>query len=121
MSDIFVAIDGTTPDPQNNIRFEPWDFEYSFIYMIYRAANAARENKIHIPGPNLWGDGTVECIQTALEFLKPRIKRPDLRIVVAGYSRGAYAAIKVAQALEMIGRKVDFLGLIDVVKCTNDT
>lgn len=121
MRDIFVGIDGTTQDWYKNIRFQPWDFEYSFINMFYKYSSAGEGDKIHIPGPDLWGKGTVECISSALTFLSQRMRvGGSFRIIVAGYSRGAYAALRVAQALAHRGLSVDFLGLIDVVKCTDD-
>ena len=122
MRTIFVGIDGTTPDPVNNVRFEKWDFDYSFIYMMKVYCAASDDDKIHIAGPNMYGEGTSTAVKEALEFLTRRLRPPFVkpRIIVAGYSRGAYAALRVAQALGLIGFNVDFLGLIDVVKCTDD-
>lgn len=119
MKEIFVGIDGTTTDWYRNVFFSEFDLRYSYIKMLYDASVAPRENKIHLAGPNLWGGGTTWCVRDALAFLKPFVKENGgKRIVLCGYSRGAYACLRVAQALGLIGVPVDFLGLIDTVKCT---
>lgn len=122
MRDIFIGIDGTTPDPEKNVYFEPWDLKYSFIKMMVENSVAGKDDKIHVAGPNLYGQGTAKAIGEALDFLNRRLATPfgPARIVIAGYSRGAYAALRVAQGLGRVGYKVGFLGLIDVVKCTDD-
>ena len=128
MRDIFIGIDGTTPDWYENVRFEKWDMEYSLINMMYVHASAADSDKTFIPGPDLFGKGTTKCVKTALDFLKGLgfggNKTPrgfdNTRVVLAGYSRGAYAALRVAQALELAGVRVAFGGFLDIVKCTDD-
>lgn len=119
MKEIFVGIDGTTMDWYKNIFFSDFDLRYSYIKMLFDASVAPKEQKIHLAGPNLWGGGTTWCVRDALAFLKPFVQEKGaLRIVLCGYSRGAYACLRVAQALELVGVPVDFLGLIDTVKCT---
>ena len=123
MGDIVVAIDGTTEDHSRNVRFDPWDFHYSFVFMCYRHCFAAVSDKMHVPGPDMFGTGTSTAIGEALDFIVARRAAPggsNKRIIVFGYSRGAYAAMRVAQAVQLRGGNVDFLGLIDVVKCTDD-
>lgn len=119
MKEIFVGIDGTTQNWYNNVFFGEFDLRYSFIKMLFDASIAPKEQKTHLAGPNLWGNGTTWCVRDALDFLKPFVKeKGEKRIVLCGYSRGAYACLRVAQALELVGVPVAFLGLIDTVKCT---
>ena len=128
MRDIFIGIDGTTPDEKRNVKFEPWDFNFSFINMIYTFSSAADADKAFFPGPDIYGKGTTLCVNQSLDFLKSKgfggNRTPqgmgDIRVVIAGYSRGAYAALRVAQALDLAGVRVAFGGFIDIVKCTDD-
>jgi hypothetical protein len=118
MINISVAIDGTTPDPEENVPFEAFDLRFSYISLLHKASVAA--SKKYIVGPNLYGGGTAKCVGEALAFLKPLVGPPySPKIALFGYSRGAYSVLRVAQALGMAGLNVEFLGLIDTVKCTD--
>lgn len=122
--DVFVGIDGTTEHWTENVGFGPFDYKYSYIAMLSRYSSAGDGNRQSLPGPNMTGEGTVHAVESALNFLKPRVvgvtgEAP--RIILCGYSRGAYAVLRVAQALQLRGLEVAFLGLIDTVKCTHDS
>jgi pimeloyl-ACP methyl ester carboxylesterase len=117
MRTVSVAIDGTTENWYENVRFEGWDLKMSVILALHKAF--AADDKIHIAGPNLFGGGTTACVREAFAFLKPRLTQRDVRVIVAGYSRGAYAALRVAQGLGKAGIQVHLLALLDTVKCTD--
>jgi hypothetical protein len=119
MITVSVAIDGTTPDPEKNVPFEAFDLRYSYVSLLHKACVASK--KKYIVGPNLYGGGTSQCVREAFEFLKPLITPPYVAsIALFGYSRGAYSVLRVAQGLGMAGINVEFLGLIDTVKCTDN-
>ena len=117
MTTLAVSIDGTTTDWYQNVLFGPFDLNMSLIMALHKAFLA--DDKIHLAGPNLFGGGTTTCVKEALTFLKPRLTRRDTRVFLSGYSRGAYAALRVAQGLAKAGVKVHLLALIDTVKCTD--
>jgi thioesterase domain-containing protein len=125
MREIFVGIDGTTENWWHNVHFSKFDVEYSYVGMMYTGSFASERNKRWLAGPNLWGNGTVQCVAWALQFLRAQLdecarQNEQPRISLAGYSRGAYACLRVVQALEKAGVPVHFLALLDTVKCTDE-
>jgi hypothetical protein len=123
-AEIFVGIDGTTPNWFKAVHFEPtFDLPMSFINCMFKGSVAEKDNKSFFAGPDIWGKRTTECVSLPLMFILQRLKQipsPMLpRITIAGYSRGAYAAIRVAQGLAKMKIPVYFLCLIDTVKVTD--
>ena len=102
MGDIFAGIDGTTPDRSKAVHFSnPLDLKMSFIGALYYGSAAVREDKHWFAGPDLGGFRVPECVSMPLEFIMKARKRlgqsGSHRITIAGYSRGAYSAIRVVQ------------------------
>jgi len=92
------------------------------IGALYRGSVAATEHKHWFAGPELYGFRVPQCVGWPLEFIMKARKAlpgsPKPRITIAGYSRGAYSAIRVAQGLGKAGIEVDLLILLDTVKVT---
>jgi pimeloyl-ACP methyl ester carboxylesterase len=134
MSDIFAGIDGTTPDKQRARHImDPFDNAMTFVGKLFEGsvADGARRGQPYNPnqadydkhwfaGPDLGGFVVPQCVSWPVEFILKRRRalggKP--RITVAGYSRGAYSALRVCQALGKAGVAVDTLILIDCVKVT---
>ena len=127
MKTIFAGIDGTTQSWTKNEYFAPFDLAMSFVKAIHDGSTAAA--KKHYPGPDIWGNGTPICVRETLEFITMQLGLPrtgdapagwrppdSYQITLAGYSRGAYAALRVAQGLGKLGLSVHYLCLIDTVK-----
>jgi len=134
MSDIFVGIDGTTPDKQRARHImDPFDNAMTFVGKLYEGsvAEGARKTSPYDPnqtnfdkhwfaGPDLGGFAVPQCVSWPVEFILKRRRAlgGTPRITVAGYSRGAYSALRVCQALGKARVPVDTLILIDCVKVT---
>ena len=123
-NDIFVGIDGTTPSWTKAVHFDKnFDEPMSFVNCLYQASVAPKENKHNFAGPDLFGNKVPECISLALQNIIASIRRLPVpmapRITIVGYSRGAYAAIRVAQGLKKAGYRVYVLAFIDTVKVTD--
>jgi hypothetical protein len=117
MGDIFAGIDGTTPSLTKSQYFQdPFDRRMSFIRSLYQGC--AAQNKRWFAGPDLGGFKVPECIAEPLDFIMGCKPSSSDRILIAGYSRGAYAAIRVAQGLGKAGLPVSLLILLDTVKVT---
>lgn len=99
----------------------------SFVNMLYQGSSAS--SRKFYPGPDIFGNGTPLCVEEPLEFITSELglaKRGDApkgwkpadsyQITIAGYSRGAYSALRVAHGLAKLGVKVHYLCLIDTVK-----
>ena len=123
MGEIFVGIDGTTPHKSKAVHFSnPDDLKMSFIGALFQGSRPARENKHWFAGPDLLGFRVPECVGVPLEFItkaRKRLGSGSHCLTIAGYSRGAYAAVRVAQALGKAGMHVDNLILLDTVKVTD--
>ena len=122
-SDIFVGIDGTTPDWFNAVHFEDsFDLPMSFVNCLHQGSVADRNRKHYFAGPDIGGFKTPACVSMPLMFIMDSIAampKPLVpRITVVGYSRGAYSAIRVAQALGKKRIPVYALLLLDTVKVT---
>ena len=122
-SDIFVGIDGTTPDWFNAVHFEEtFDLPMSFVNCLYQASVAQGNRKHYFAGPDIGGFKTPACVSMPLMHVMDCIAampKPLLpRITIVGYSRGAYSAIRVAQALGKQRIPVYALLLLDTVKVT---
>lgn len=127
MIDIFIGVDGTT-ESMTSAQYmpDPTDKAMSFIGKLYEASKAPEGFKNWYPGPDT--PGLVlpsECVLKPLEFLIPLLrsdtaKRSGVRVCIAGYSRGAYAALRLAQTLGKCveGFRVHQLILLDTVKVT---
>lgn len=122
MTHIFVGVDGTTPDLFRNKFFEPTlDLPMSFVNTFYQSSVAQPDFKKFYAGPDLGGFGTVDCVSEPLDFIMGCVKKlrgEKPRITIVGYSRGSYAAIRIAQGLGKAKVPVYFLGLLDTVKVT---
>ncbi len=134
MADIFAGIDGTTPDKSKARHImDPFDNAMTFIGKLYEGsvANGGRAGTRYDPaqpnydkhwfaGPDLGGFMVPQCVSWPIEFILKRRRAlgGNPRITVAGYSRGAYSALRVCQALGKAGVTVDQLILIDCVKVT---
>ena len=120
MSDIFVGIDGTTEHKTRAVHIgSPLDADMTFVGALFRGSTAGRDHKHWFAGPDVGGFRVPECVGMPLEFImKARSGQSQSRIAIAGYSRGAYAALRVAQGLLKAGVSVDALILIDTVKVT---
>ncbi len=134
MSDIFVGIDGTTPDRERARHImDPFDNAMTFVGKLFEGSvadgarkgqrfnpNQADYDKHWFAGPDLGGFAVPQCVSWPVEFILKRRRAlgGTPRITVAGYSRGAYAALRACQALGKAGVAVDTLILIDCVKVT---
>jgi hypothetical protein len=128
MLDVFVGIDGTTESMRKaQYMPNPDDKNMSIIGKLYDASLAPKGFKEWYPGPDT--PGLVlpsECVLKPLEYIMKIVtsdtakRSGGVRLCIAGYSRGAYAAIRIVQALNRsAGRhKVHQLILLDTVKVT---
>lgn len=122
MADIFVGIDGTTTHMSKAVHIrDPFDNAMTFIGKLFEGSVASTESKHWFAGPDLGGFKVPQCVGWPVEFImkaRKRIGAGSTRLTVAGYSRGAYAAIRVVQVLGKMNIPVDFLILLDTVKVT---
>ena len=83
-SDIFVGIDGTTPDWFNAVHFEEtFDLPMSFVNCLHQGSVADRNRKHYFAGPDIGGFKTPACVSMPLMFIMDSIAampKPLVRI-----------------------------------------
>jgi len=107
-----AVIDGTGPGDDNEYRSS---MSHSFCRQL---GDSLESNKIGVysRGPSWHGRETKQYAQEAFQYLaKIHAAQPQLRLMLAGYSRGGSAAIRAAELLEKKNIAVDSLFLFDSV------
>lgn len=103
---ILFGIDGT--GPTSNADYAR-DFKYSFVNQMCGDDNYSR-------GPIGPGGGLPEAIEMGMNYiLKYQKVRPDQKILLTGYSRGALGAVVIAKNLKRLNIPVYAMVLFDCV------
>ncbi len=135
MKTILACIEGTTwggylgelGGMTKRVPFAEFDASMSFMNAIRRGS--AADVTIYSYGPDTRARLMAECVREPLNAILKTLGFPETgeppagphncKIFLAGYSRGAYAALCVAQALQKLAIGVEYLLLLDPVKVTD--
>jgi len=112
--DVFAGIDGT--GPLDNAVYAH-DFARSFVSRLQRERRWGKS--YYLRGPTMDGQETRQLSRQILREVEGDLHRTTARrverVVVAGYSRGGAAAIRLCRELGRHGHQVDALLLFDAV------
>ena len=113
---ILVGIDGTGGGAfRGAARDQRYaaDFANSFVR---RLCPEGRIDGKYFPGPATFGGGLVDAVDRGLAFIKAsKAAKPNLAVLLMGYSRGAAGAVAVAKKLKGASIDVSALLLFDCV------
>lgn len=100
--------------------FNDWSGTSSFVWKFHELYNGPSGLKRYFPGPNVQGSNCDDILNLAKDHYR-KLKQTygsainNQKIVLVGYSRGAYMAMCFAKFLQINGVSVYFMGLFDAV------